>query len=113
MKNRKKPRKKLRLIPPLLDTKDMTKNGICKVMALIGLLVPLAAADLELEQSDLAVIQDPKNEGYHFYIKKKPDIASILITETTKDPEKRLDNFAYRDAAYNSINGEEIGRAHV
>ena len=76
-------------------------------MALIGLLVPLAAADLELEQSDLAVIQDPKNEGYHFYIKKKPDIASILITETTKDPEKRLDNFAYRDAAYNSINGDE------
>lgn len=73
----------------------------------VTILVPLCAADLELEQSDLAVIQDPKGEGYHFYIRKKPDIASILITETTKDPDKRLDNFAYRTGEYNSINGDE------
>ena len=29
------------------------------------------------------------------------------MTETTKDPQNRLDNFAYRDFQYNSINGDE------
>ena len=85
----------------------MKKNGIITVIALIGFLFPLFGADLELDQSDLAVIQDPKGAGYHFYIRKKPDIASILMTETTKDPQNRLDNFAYRDFQYNSINGDE------
>lgn len=70
-------------------------------------IIPLSASDLELEQNDLAVIQDPAGAGYHFYIRKKPDIASVLITETTKDPEKRLDNFAYRSPQYNPINGDE------
>ena len=85
----------------------MKKNGIITVIALIGFLFPVFGADLELDQSDLAVIQDPKGAGYHFYIRKKPDIASILMTETTKDPQNRLDNFAYRDFQYNSINGDE------
>ena len=85
----------------------MSKKGIFKVLALAGVLLPLFGADLELDQSDLAVIQDPKGAGYHFYIRKKPDIASILMTETTKDPLKRLDNFAYRDSEYNPINGDE------
>ena len=85
----------------------MRKNGIVTVIMLAGFLFPLFGADLELDQSDLAVIQDPKGAGYHFYIRKKPDIASILMTETTKDPQKRLDNFAYRDTEYNSINGDE------
>ena len=86
----------------------MKKNGIViTVIAFVGFLFPLFGADLELDQSDLAVIQDPKGAGYHFYIRKKPDIASILMTETTKDPQNRLDNFAYRDFQYNSINGDE------
>lgn len=85
----------------------MKKKAVFTVIALIGCLFPFFGADLELDQSDLAVIQDPKGAGYHFYIRKKPDIASILITETTKDPQKRLDNFAYRDSQYNSINGDE------
>ncbi len=62
----------------------MKKNGIITVIALIGFLFPVFGADLELDQSDLAVIQDPKGAGYHFYIRKKPDIASILMTATTK-----------------------------
>jgi len=85
----------------------MIKTAVFKVMLLACFLLPLTAADLELDQSDLAVIQDPKGAGYHFYIRKKTDIASILMTETTKDPQKRLDNFAYRDSEYNRINGDE------
>jgi len=85
----------------------MIKKGIFRLIAIAGLLCPVFGADLELEQSDISVIQDPKGEGYHFYIRKKPDIASVLITETTKDSKKKLDNFAYRTADYNAINGDE------
>ena len=86
--------------------KNTIVHTLC-VFSFIMSIMPLCAADLELEQKDLAVIQDPAGAGYHFYIRKKPDVASVLITETTKDPENRLDNFAYRSPNYNSINGDE------
>ena len=46
--------------------------------------------------------------GYHLYIRKKPGIESVLLTETTKDPSGVQDNYAYRAGEYNSINGDEI-----
>ncbi|UTY32191.1 vWA domain-containing protein [Treponema putidum] len=66
----------------------------------------LEAEDLSLSREDLLVIQNPKG-GYHLYIKAKPDIKSVLLTETTKDPDLKLDNYAYRDPNYNEINGDE------
>ena len=38
----------------------MKKKAVFTVIALIGCLFPFFGADLELDQSDLAVIQDPK-----------------------------------------------------
>ena len=46
--------------------------------------------------------------GYHLYIRKLPQIESVLLTETTKDPEGKSDSYAYRAAEYNSINGDEV-----
>jgi hypothetical protein len=46
--------------------------------------------------------------GFHLYIRKKPDILSVLLTETTKDPEGIEDNYAYRDTEWNPVNGDEI-----
>lgn len=46
--------------------------------------------------------------GYHLYIKKKAGIESVLLTETTRDPSGKSDNYAYRALEYNSINGDEI-----
>jgi hypothetical protein len=34
-------------------------------------------------------------------------VASVLLTETTKDPAKRNDNYAYRSKDHNSVNGDE------
>ena len=45
--------------------------------------------------------------GYHLYIRKKPDVLSVLLTETTKDPEGREDNYAYRATEWNAVNGDE------
>ena len=46
--------------------------------------------------------------GYHLYIRKKPGLGSVLLVETTKDPELKNENFAYRMSEYNPINGDEM-----
>lgn len=49
-----------------------------------------------------------EGEGYHLFIRKKPGIESILLTETTRDPEGKVTNYAYRTETYNKINGDEL-----
>ncbi len=49
-----------------------------------------------------------KLAGVHLFIRKKGDIESVLLTETTKDPEGVRANYAYRAKEYNEINGDEI-----
>lgn len=61
---------------------------------------------LRIGADDIKIIQT--KDGYHLYIKKNQNINSVLLTETTKDPEGKSDNYAYRAKEYNSINGDEI-----
>lgn len=84
----------------------MQKRKFLWILVVRFLSVFLEAEDLSLSKEDLLVIQNPKG-GYHLYIKAKPDIKSVLLTETTKDPDLKLDNYAYRDPNYNEINGDE------
>jgi len=74
-----------------------------------ALLLPalLYAQDLTLSPNDLRIDMHPDG-GYNLYIRYKSDISSVLITETTKDPRYKEDNYAYRTAERNSINGDEI-----
>jgi len=65
------------------------------------------AQDLSLSLDDLRIELWPDG-GYHLFIRYKPDIGSVLITETTKDPQLKADNYAYRAAERNPINGDEI-----
>ncbi|HNQ97631.1 MAG TPA: VWA domain-containing protein [Treponemataceae bacterium] len=77
------------------------------VLSLISLItVNLIAQDLQLSGGDVKIIQSPEG-GYHLYIKKKAGIESVLLTETTKDPSLKADNYAYRALEYNAINGDE------
>lgn len=69
--------------------------------------------ELLVFSDDVRVVQDKTDEfaaggGYHLFVRKKPGIESILLAETTKDPEGKEDNFAYRAKDYNPINGDEI-----
>jgi hypothetical protein len=81
----------------------------------------LSAADLSINAEDLRL--EPVFEsvtsasggtvfstvsGFHLYIRKKPDMLSVLLTETTKDPEGIEDNYAYRSPEWNAVNGDEI-----
>ncbi len=82
--------------------------GICLVSA------PLCAQNaLLIRPADLRLV--PENgggfesaSGYHLYIRKLPGVESVMLTETTKDPAGREDNYAYRALEYNSVNGDEI-----
>lgn len=67
---------------------------------------PLHSLDLSVGKDDVRIIQSPDG-GYHLYIRKKGDIASVLLTETTRDPNMKADNYAYRAPLYNPVNGDE------
>ena len=65
---------------------------------------------LRVTSNDIRLVPETElpSKGYHLYIRKRPEIESVLLTETTKDPEGKNDSFAYRAREYNSINGDEI-----
>jgi hypothetical protein len=67
----------------------------------------LDAQDLSISREDLR-IELRAEGGYHLFIRRKPDIGSVLLTETTRDPQLRADNYAYRALEKNTINGDEI-----
>jgi hypothetical protein len=66
----------------------------------------LYAQDLSINQDDLR-IEQRVDGGFHLFIRKKPDISSILISESTKDTQYLEANYAYRVSAWNEINGDE------
>jgi hypothetical protein len=67
----------------------------------------LYSQDLTISSGDL-LLELRADGGYHLFIKKKPGIASVLLTETTRDPTLQADNYAYRAGEWNAINGDEI-----
>jgi len=87
--------------------------GKCRLRAaalcMYAFLLPffLYAQDLSLSRDDLRIELWPDG-GYHLFIRYKPDISSVLITESTQDPQFKADNYAYRAAEKNPINGDEI-----
>jgi Mg-chelatase subunit ChlD len=81
------------------------------VFASLGLTllfgISLWGQDLSLNTEDLR-IEQRVDGGFHLFIRKKPGIASVLLTETTRDPFRREDNYAYRAGERNEVNGGEI-----
>lgn len=65
------------------------------------------AQDLEIGHDDIS-LELRADGGFHLFIRKKPDINSVLLTETTRDPSMNSDNYAYRAGEWNAINGDEI-----
>ena len=61
--------------------------------------------DLVVGAGDVRIEQ--REGGYHLYVRARPGLGSILLTETTKDPSGKADNYAYRAEAWNPVNGDE------
>jgi hypothetical protein len=76
-------------------------------------MASLAALAWAQAPSSLAVlpgdlrIEARDDGGYDLYVRSKPGLGSILLTESTKDPELKADNYAYRAAERNAVNGDE------
>jgi len=86
------------------------EKGLLRALLFIHALLLSAllyAYDLGLSGNDLR-IEPHHNSGYNLYIRCKSDISSVLLTETTRDPRLKADNYAYRTAERNNINGDEI-----
>jgi hypothetical protein len=75
-------------------------------LILIG-TVFLSAEDMTILSNDIR-IEQRVDGGFHLFIRKKGDIASVLLTESTRDPGLKADNYAYRAPEWNAINGDEI-----
>jgi hypothetical protein len=63
--------------------------------------------DLSLGPDDVR-IEQRVDGGFHLFIRKKPGISSVLLTESTRDPSLQRDNYAYRTPDWNAVNGDEI-----
>ncbi|QQO09223.1 vWA domain-containing protein [Breznakiella homolactica] len=86
----------------------MNKKSLIPFFAVFFLsLGVLEAQDLTIGPADLR-IEQRVDGGFHLFIRKKPGIASVLITESTRDPNRSADNYAYRTQEWNPVNGDEI-----
>jgi hypothetical protein len=103
-------------LPPyfLKEYRYFADNGKVKPSAFFAVFVasalcsfPLAGQDLGIGAADLRVTQGADG-GFHLYIRKKPAINSVLLTESVRDPAMREDNYAYRAAEWNAVNGDEM-----
>jgi hypothetical protein len=75
-------------------------------MTLLCLPGAASALDLQVLPQDIRITARDDG-GYDLRIRRKPDIACVLLTETTRDPAMKADNYAYRAVEYNEVNGPE------
>jgi len=81
------------------------RRVIFALLAVLGF--SLQAQDLSIASGDL-LLELRADGGFHLFIRKKPDISSVLLTETTRDPAMQADNYAYRAGEWNAVNGDEV-----
>ena len=90
------------------DNDCMGKGSYGLLLTLLfTVIAPLASQDLKIEARDVYIEMEPE-EGFHLWIRQKPGMKSVLITESTADPDKKVDTFALRSYDYNPYNGDEI-----
>lgn len=61
---------------------------------------------LEITADDLRIEQN-LDGGYDLWVRRKPGVASILLTESTERPDRAAATFAYRNPEYHPTNGDE------
>jgi hypothetical protein len=84
----------------------MMRKSLVLFLEFLLFLAAAGAQDLSLATGDLR-IEQKADGGFHLYIRKKPGISSVLLTESTRDPSFSSDNYAYRAAEWNPVNGDE------
>jgi len=91
----------------LAAPRGVTEEPKTKTPSALGTLKEELSESLTLTTKDLR-IELSLEGGYHLWIKKKPGINSVLLTESTEDPARQVASYAYRAKSYNPYNGDEI-----
>ena len=63
--------------------------------------------DLSIKTGDL-MIEESGDGGFHLWIRAKEGIKSVMITESTADPDKKSAAYSLRAKEFNDINGNEV-----
>lgn len=88
------------------------ERGIPYRFIILLIIIPfviakVSANDLVILPEEVYIEISNDSTGFDLYIKAKERLGSVLITESSADPEKRSDSFAFRARSYNRINGDE------
>ena len=78
------------------------------ILLFFALIMPVSAqqAHLQLSAEDL-ILEQSLQGGYDLWIKANPGIGSVLLSDSTADPEKRVSTYALRNPEYHPVNGDE------
>lgn len=63
-------------------------------------------SDIYVEYND-GKLPGTSSKGVNLYVRKKDGVKSVLLVETSTDPERKMDNYAYRAEQFNPVNGHE------
>lgn len=94
------------------DTDSMKAHTLPVIFLLVLLTGPFTAAQdaddpLMLSPSDI-VIEQSLEGGYDLYIRAREGLGSVLITESTAHPDRRVASYALQNPSYHPANGSEI-----
>ena len=88
---------------------DNACMGAWKVYTALVLVIGMSilGADPLIITPDKLVITQSLDGGYDLYVQVQPGIGSVLLTESTEDPERETASYAYRNPEYHRTNGDE------
>lgn len=76
------------------------------IAALLAAAALGAEPDLRLGPQDFFIRQSLEG-GYHLWIRQKEGVGSVLLAESTADPDGKLHSYTLRNPVYHPLNGEE------
>ncbi|AHC13646.1 VWA domain-containing protein [Salinispira pacifica] len=82
------------------------RNIILLIILSVFFFPVLYAQDLGISVEDLRIEQSLEG-GYYLYVRNKADIESIILTESTEDPEREVASYTLRNPEYHPENGDE------
>lgn len=74
--------------------------SLCSVVASVA-----QAPTLELGAGDVAV--EARDDGYHLFVRQKPGVASVMLTEAFELPDHKLATYALRAVGPNPVTDQE------
>lgn len=81
-------------------------KGLISLFLIVVITSIAGAAELTVDPGDIRIEQSLEG-GYNIWIRKTADLESVLLTESTEDPERETPSFALRNPDYHPANGDE------